>query len=172
MVTELEHILTSSYKSEMISYLKSHPENFEEAIRLAISDKQPYSWWAAWLLWSCMENNDQRIKRYIKKIINTLTTHNDNQRRELFIILQKMELNDEDDGKLFDVCVDVWKKNNKKASVRYNAFKLCVKIAKNHPDLFNDILFLTQQHYIDSLSVGVQKSILKMIGECKQLSTK
>jgi hypothetical protein len=36
----------------LISYLSAHPEYFEEAITLAISDKQPYSWRAAWLLWS------------------------------------------------------------------------------------------------------------------------
>ncbi len=169
METPLEHILTNSHKSEMICYLKSHTEYFEEAIRLAISDKQPYSWRAAWLLWSCMENNDRRIKGYIKKIINTITTHNDNQLRELFIILQKMELNDREEGILFNVCVEVWKKISKKPSVRFNAFKLIVKIAKKHPDLFNEAVFLTQNQYMDSLSVGVQKSIHKMIEEHKQL---
>ena len=162
METALEYILTNSHKSEMISYLKSHPENFEEAIRLAISDKPPYSWRAAWLLWSCMENNDKRIKGYIKKIINTLEKSNDNQKRELFIILQHLELNEKVEGRLFNICAEIWKKNNKKPSVRYNAFKLIVKIAKKHPDLFNEIAFLTQPHYMDSLSAGVQKSIFKM----------
>ena len=65
--TKLEHILTNSYKADMISYMKSHPEDFEEAIKLAITDKQPYSWRAAWLLWSCMDKNDQRINKYIEK---------------------------------------------------------------------------------------------------------
>lgn len=61
--TKLEHILTNSYKADMISYLKSHPEDFDEAIKLAIADKQPYSWRAAWLLWSCM-------KKMTKEFIN------------------------------------------------------------------------------------------------------
>jgi len=39
METNLEYILTNSYKSEMISYLKSHPEDYEETVKLAISDK-------------------------------------------------------------------------------------------------------------------------------------
>ena len=163
METALEHILTNSYKADMISYLESHPEDFEEAIRLAISDKQPYSWRAAWLLWSCMDKNDQRIKKYIKDIINTLTTRNDDQQRELFIILQQMELDEEDEGVLFNICVDVWEKINKKPSVRYNAFKLIVKIAKNHPDLSHEVIFLTQNQYMDSLSDTVKKSISKMI---------
>jgi len=39
METALEHFLTSSYKADMISYMDTHPEDFEEAIKLAISNK-------------------------------------------------------------------------------------------------------------------------------------
>lgn len=40
MGTALEHIITNFYKADMISYLESHPEDFEEVIRLAMTDKQ------------------------------------------------------------------------------------------------------------------------------------
>ncbi|MGD8782075.1 MAG: hypothetical protein PVH88_24315 [Ignavibacteria bacterium] len=165
--TKLEHILTNSYKADMISYIKSHPEDFEEAIKLAITDKQPYSWRAAWLLWSCMDKNDQRIKKYVEKIINTLSTKSDDQLRELLIILQRMELKDEHEGKLFDICVNIWEKIGKQPSVRYNAFKLMVKIIKRHPDLSKEIGFLTESQYTDSLSDTVKKSISKMISGLK-----
>ena len=77
-----------------------------------------------------MDKNDQRIEVYLKKIIDTLPTKNDDQLRELFLILQRMELNDDYEGELFNICVDAWEKIGKKPSVRYNAFKLIVKIAK------------------------------------------
>jgi len=165
METALEHILTSSYKAEMISYMNAHPEDFEEAINLAISNKQPYSWRAAWLLWSCMEENDQRIQGYIRNIINTLTTKNDDHQRELLKILLQMELNEEYEGFLFNVCVTVWEKINKKPSVRLTAFKIIVKIAKKYPDLSHEIIFLTQNQYLDSLSPTVKRSISRMIKE-------
>jgi len=165
METALEHILTSSYKAEMISYMNAHPEDFEEAINLAISNKQPYSWRAAWLLWSCMEENDQRIQGYIRNIINTLTTKNDDHQRELLKILLQMELNEEYEGFLFNVCVTVWEKINKKPSVRLTAFKVIVKIAKKYPDLSHEIIFLTQNQYLDSLSPTVKRSISRMIKE-------
>jgi len=168
METKLEHILTNSYKIEMISYLKAHPEDFDEAIQLAISDKQPYSWRAAWLLWSCMENNDQRIKRYTGKIIDTLAAKSDDQLRELLIILQRMELDDEYKGKLFDISVNIWEKTGKKPSVRYNAFKTIIKIAKKHPDLFKEIRCLTESQYMDSLSDNVKKSVFKMMATLTQ----
>ena len=161
--TKLEHILTNSYKADMISYMKSHPEDFEEAIELAIKDKQPYSWRAAWLLWSCMDKNDQRINKYVEKIIDTLPTKSDDQLRELLIILQRMELKDHYEGKLFDICVNIWENIGKQPSVRYNAFKLMIRIIKRHPDLSKEVVFLTESQYTDSLSDTVKKSISKMI---------
>src|SRR5215204_2852201 len=116
----------------MISYLKSHPEDFEEAIKLAISDKQPYSWRAAWLLWSCMDKNDKRVRKYIKNIIAAIPTKKDNQQRELLMILLRMELNENSEGQLFDICMKIWEKVEKNPSLRYNAFKLLVSISKNH----------------------------------------
>jgi hypothetical protein len=165
METALEHILTTSYKADLIAYMAVHPEDFEEVIRLAVSDKQPYAWRAAWLLWSCMEENDQRIQGYIKNIIETLSSTNDNLQRELLIILQHLELNEEDEGILFEVCVTIWEKINKKPSIRINAFKMMIKIARKYPDLSHEIVFLTQDQYLDSLSVAAQKSISKLIKE-------
>jgi hypothetical protein len=163
METALEWILTNSYKAEMISYLSAHPEDFEEAIKLAIADKQPYSWRAAWLLWSCMGKNDQRIQGYVKNIIEKIADRNDDQQRELLKILQQMEINKELEGLLFNHCLTVWEKINKKPSVRFNAFKVIVKIAQKHPELAHEINFLTQDQYMDSLSPTVKKSINEMI---------
>jgi len=163
METELEWILTNSYKAGMISYLSSHPEYFEEAIKLALTDKQPYSWRAAWLLWSCIERNDPRIQGYVKNIIETISDKNDDQQRELLIILQQMEISEELEGRLFNHCVTVWGKISKKPSLRYNAFKLIINIAQKHPYLYHEIDFQTQDQYVDSLSPTVRKSISRMI---------
>ena len=165
METALEWTLTNYYKADMISYLAAHPEDFEELIKLAIADKQPYSWRAAWLLWSCMGKNDQRVQGYLKRIIDSLSTKNDDQQRELLITLHKMEISEELEGSLFNHCVTVWEKIGKKPSVRYNAFRVIVKIAKKHPELSHEIGFLVQDQYMESLSATVKKSISKMMKE-------
>jgi len=164
----LKYILTHSNKADMISYMKSHPEVFDEAIKLAIENDQPYSWRAAWLLWSCMDKNDQRIHIYIEEIINTLPTISDNQLRELLIILQKMDLNEVYEGKLFDICVNIWNKIDKQPSVRYNAFKLIIKTIKKHSDLSKELIFITESHYMDPLSDTAKKSITKMMATCEK----
>lgn len=149
----------------MISFMDDHPEHFVEAIELAVSDRQPYAWRAAWLLWSCMDDNDQRIHFYIPKIINVLTSKQDGHQRELLKILLRMELSEEQEGYLFDVCATVWEKINKKPSVRFTAFQFLVKIAKNHPDLSGEIALFTQNQYLDSLSPGVKRSVSRMVSE-------
>ena len=167
--TKLEYILTHSYKAEMISYLMSHPEDFEEAMELAISDKLPYSWRASWLLWSCMDENDKRIQRYIEKIIEVLPTKPDDQARELLIILQKMEVSESNMGQLFDICASIWSKVGKQPSVRYNAFKLMIKIVKKHPVLYNEVKLLLEPHYIDCLSTTTKKAISQMTSGLKNV---
>lgn len=165
METALEKVLTSLFKTDMISYMASHPEDFEEAIKLAVSNKQPYSWRAAWLLWSCMEENDKRIKSHIKEIIESLKTKEDGHQRELLKILMRMKLNDEQEGFLFNFCLTLWEKTTNKPSMRYTAFQFILKMAKKYPDLSNEFTFLTQNHFLDSLSPGAKKSISRLIKE-------
>lgn len=149
METALEHILTSSYKDGMIRYIAENPEDFEEAIQLAVSDKPPYSWRAAWLLWSCMEKNDARVQGSVKTIIDILPTRKDNVQRELFKILYHMELNEEYEGRLFNC--------------RLNAFQLIIKIARKYPELSHEIVLLTQEQYTNTLSPGVKHSINRLL---------
>jgi hypothetical protein len=162
METKLEHILTSTHKAGMIAYMHAHPEAYKEAVELAVSDKQPYSWRAAWLLWSCMEKNDRHIKGSINKIIKAITTREDGHQRELLKILEQMDLKEEHEGFLFDLCVSIWKKINKKPSVRFTALRFLIKIAKKHPELFHEIELLTENQYMASLSPGVKRSVARM----------
>lgn len=172
METVLEKVLMNSHKSGMILYMHDHPESFEEAVNLAVSEKQPYSWRAAWLLWSCIEDNDARVNKYIKKIVKSLKDKNDDHQRELIKILFKMELDEKDEGFLFNFCLNIWEKTAKKPSVRYTALKMIIKIAKKHPDLINEVNCLFQNNYTDSLSQGVKKSLSTMIKELNQIRRK
>ena len=149
----------------MISFMKSHPEAFDEAIQLAITDEQPYSWRAAFVLWSVIQNNDVRIQKHIKKIVKAVKEKSDGHQRELLKILLMMELDEKYEGVLFDICMNVWEQINKAPSVRVNALKLIIKIANKHPELKKEISFLAQDHYLESLSPGARHSVRKLMNE-------
>ncbi|MFO7922173.1 MAG: hypothetical protein R6U58_00595, partial [Bacteroidales bacterium] len=70
-----------------------------------------------------------------------------------------------DEGCLFDLCITIWEKIHYRPSVRWHAFNTIVGIAKRHPYLFNEINFLTEDHYLDTLSPGIKNSIDRMIRE-------
>jgi len=165
METVLENKLMNSYKDEMISFLKSHPEYFDEAIELAVSDKQPYSWRSAFLLWGCMEENDLRIQKHIKSIVNSIEDKKDGHQRELLKILSKMKINKKYEGKIFNICMNLWEQINKDPSIRITALKFIIKIAQKHPELMEEIIFLTQDHYLETLSPGVKNSVEKLMQE-------
>ena len=165
MESTLEHKLLNTYKKEMISFMNAHPEYFEEAIQLAVSNKQPYSWRAAYVLWSVIKENDKRIKKHIKKIVNAVKNKSDGHQRELLKILLMMELDEKYEGVLFDLCMDIWEQIDKSPSVRINALKMIIKIANKHLELRKEISFLTQDHYLESLSPGARHSASKLMNE-------
>ncbi|HPS12264.1 MAG TPA: hypothetical protein PLB87_03250 [Prolixibacteraceae bacterium] len=165
METPLEYLLTHSAKAEMVVWMHNHPEVFEETVGLAISDKQPYSRRAAWLLWSCTEKKDLLAKKFVNQIIDALPARTDEQQRDLLITLRQAELIEEQEATLFDFCISIWEKVGKKPSVRFNAFKMMVAITQKRPELKNEIRLLVQYPYLESLSPTARKSILKMVDQ-------
>ena len=165
MRSQLKYKLISSYKEEMVAFLKSHPEYFNEAIELAISDDQPFAWRSAFLLGSCMEDNDTRIKKYVNPIFASIKTKKDGHQRDLLRILYRMQLTDKSEGITFDICIRLWEQISKDPSVRITALKFIIKTAKQHPELLNEITVLMQDHYLESLSPGVKKSVNRMLRE-------
>ena len=61
--------------------------------------------------------------------------------------------------------MDIWEQTNKTPSVRVNALKFIIKIAKKHNELAKEIIFLTEDHYLESLSPGVKHSVSKLMKE-------
>ena len=163
MQSQLEKILVSSYKEEMIVFLKTHPECFDEAIKLALSDNQPFAWRSAFVLFDYIDENDTRIKKHINTIIKCINDKKDGHQRELLKIQYKMNLSEKQEGIVFDTCIRLWEQIGKNPSVRITAFKFILKIASKYPELLEEIKFLLNEEYLETLSPGVKHSIRKMI---------
>ena len=165
MESILEKKLMTSYKDELISFMKANQEYFDEAIKLAISEKQPYSWRAAFLLWGCMDENDTRIRKHILSIVKSIPDKKDGHQRELLKILSKMEIDEKYEARLFDLCMNLWEDINKKPSVRVTALKFIIKIAQKHPELLHEVVFLLQDQYLETLSPGIKESVERMMDQ-------
>ncbi len=165
MSDTLRSVLIRRRKSEMVKFMSNHPGSFDQAIKLALENEENLSWRAAWLVAGIMEKNDPRVKSFIQKIINVLPERDDGHQRELLKILLKMELDEDFESLLFDISVTLWEQVRKQSSVRYYAFQGMMKVVEKYPELKNEVLSLTQPHFVNALSPGVRKSVLKNISE-------
>ena len=168
MSASLELVLARYQKAEMLEYMASHPEDFEKAVQIAISDEVHACWRAAWIVTNIMEDNDERIRPYIDELVSAIDGKEAGHQRELMKILLRMELSEDQESYLFDHSVTLWESVKLTPSVRYIAFRIMVKVAEHYPELKHEILVLTQPQYINSLSPGIQNSIRKMIRELEE----
>ncbi len=78
-----------------------------------------------------------------------------------------MELDEDFESLLFDISVTLWEQVRKQSSVRYYAFQGMMKVVEKYPELKNEIISLTQPHFVNALSPGVRKSVYRNINELK-----
>jgi len=74
-----------------------------------------------------------------------------------------MDLNEQQEGVVFDLCMNMWETIQKAPSVRHTAFKMIVRITEKYPDLKKEIAFITRNHYLETLSPGIRRSVEKMV---------
>ncbi len=159
MSTSLEEILINAYAREMEAYLKAHPQDIPEAIELAVGDRERYSWRAAWLLGNCMEKNDKRVRGSLDRLIAAMPGKPDGHWRELMKIVAQMQLNDEQEGRLFDMAMQQWQDPEKQASVRWKAFQFIASMVHKYPELATEVKLVLRPDLIDPLSPGVRRSV-------------
>ncbi|MDQ8205386.1 hypothetical protein [Pelagicoccus sp. SDUM812003] len=159
MSTALEDILVNAYSIEMEAYLKAHPEDFPEAIELALGDRERYSWRAAWLMGNCMEVDDERVRGSVDRIVAAMPGKPDGHWRELMKIVSKMRLNDEQEGRLFEMAMQQWQDPEKQSSVRWKAFQFIAAMVDKYPELAAEVRLVLRPELIDQLSPGVRRSV-------------
>jgi hypothetical protein len=148
----------------MVLFLRKNPELFVETVKISLGDESPQSWRAAWLIGHYMKNNDAVLRPYINSILSGIIAKEDGHQREFLKILNRMELTDDQEGRLFDVCLTIWEEIHKSPSVRGTAFQTILNIVKKYPELKNEIVHLTQSQYTETLSPGIKHSFYKLIG--------
>ena len=160
----LDNILSNRLdKDFLIQLFQEQKEVHAAGIQVALSNKQPQAWRATWILTHCTAKNDPRIIPYISDFIEKIPKQKDGHQREIIKILDKMKLNDEQEGKLFDFCMSIWENLAKASAVRYLAFKFIHKTCQKYPELNGEMTFISQDQYLETLSPGIQKIVKRMM---------
>lgn len=159
MNSPLEHILVTGRKADMVAYIENNPGSFEEALELAVTDRQPVCWRATWIIKNCMKKNDIRVQPYVGDFVNILANKNEGHQRELLKVLLKMELEDEYISFLYEFCVRAWKEPKNQSSLRHTSIGFILKYAKKNPDFAIGVSELADDIYLNSLSQGIRRSV-------------
>ncbi|ANW95196.1 hypothetical protein AXE80_02365 [Wenyingzhuangia fucanilytica] len=160
----LDNILSTRLdKDFLIQLFQEQTEVHSAAIQVALSQKQPQAWRATWILSHCTYKNDARILPYTSDFIKILPKQKDGHQREILKILDKITLDDDQEGILFDLCMSIWENLNKAPAVRYLAFKFIHKTCQKYPELNGELTFISQNQYLETLSPGIQKIIKRII---------
>ncbi len=160
-----EKLLGRFRKDDMVALVNSSTECFDETLDLATQNIELVSWRAAWVLFHSMKRNDQRFFPFIHQMIMAIPGKNDGHQREILRIIEQLEVPEEHEGVLFDLCMTIWEQTGRIPSLRLFAFRTICRIASKYPELKSELSFITQSHYTDSLSPGIRRAVQSMAGE-------
>ncbi len=146
-------------KEELLAFVGKNPDCFLPLVQLSLLFT-PEAWRASWLIGHSMHTNDERIQPYLNNKIDILLHSKEGHQRQTIIILLKMCLNESQEGKLFDHCLNIWENIKIIPSTRLTAMKLVLKTVEKFPELKNEVKLWTQEMYLEYLSSGIKNSFL------------
>lgn len=149
-------------KTEMVAVVNSEPAAFAHILSWALEAPPPLGWRAAWVLFHAMDKADKRLQPHVPALTAAIAGKADGHQRELLRILEGLEFAEEDEGQVFDACMNIWEQVGKIPSVRIFAFRILHRIASRYPELLAELTFLTQSQYTDTLSPGIRNSLERL----------
>ena len=131
----------------------------DQLIHALRNDKD--SWIHAWQINHVKKTELIKIQEQVDKIISAIDGKNDGHQRELLKVLLKLNLTDDQLSLLWDICLRIWLDIQKQSSVRISAYKILVNTAKKFKPLSDELVRLTEEKHITSLSNGIRNSTYK-----------
>ena len=131
----------------------------DQLIHALRNDKD--SWIHAWQINHVKKTELIKIQEQVDKIISAIDGKNDGHQRELLKVLLKLNLTDDQLSLLWDICLRIWLDIQKQSSVRISAYKILVNTAKKYKPLSDELIRLTEDKHVSSLSNGIKNSTYK-----------
>jgi len=154
-----------STKKPLLDRLRNDPTEVRKAVELALSDKHPQGWRAAWILKDIIKDEDPRLAPHLSRIIKVLADRQDGHQRELIHLVDKFTLSDDQEGMLFNVCLDIWSSIRKSPSVRILAFKQIAGIIRKYPELLHELEHVLDDEYAETLSPAIKRIFVRLRNE-------
>ena len=148
-------------KDSVLEKIRSDKKNIHLLLEWSQLTEHPIGWRSSWLLRQSVQKNDSTLKPYIGAVLKKFTSFNESQKREWLKLLSNQTMSENEEGILFDISVSEWKKVNNHPALRSSAFNIMFRILQTYPELRVELSHLMTSDYVDSLSPGIKRIILK-----------
>jgi hypothetical protein len=118
-----------------------------------------YAWRAAWVIHHFSNKHPQQIQKYADKYIEILPKiERDGHIREIISTLINLELTEEQESELFDICYEFIQSNKRQSSVRGISFRFMMRLAERYPELKEEIRIIFE-NIKDYISPGIRNGM-------------
>ncbi|SDB93808.1 hypothetical protein [Williamwhitmania taraxaci] len=147
-IQDVESNLQVSSKKAVISVAQAVEANIllaEELFELAISNRQPLAWRAAWTFSYLADCNSPIFERYIPRIINALLHISHHGQRGCFYrMLSHSKFKAEEYSELLDFSIDILLKPTIRASHKFYCLDVLEKFAVQIPELRGELIMVVE----------------------------
>ena len=150
---------------KIVRYIGGDPVRFAELMGHFLGDTYRLSQRAAWAVSYCAEYHNELVKPYFGKLVEQLEREDVHVavRRNVARLLQFIEIPNHIEGRVFDACYNLLDDANQPVAVRVFALSVAAKIAKNEPDLLDE-LRLVATKYPSLMTAGFRSRTRRLLG--------
>lgn len=128
------------------NYIGNDPELFKQLMNLVFEGKTPLPLRAAWVVSAVTDKYPKLFNPYLKQVIDRIKTfEHPGIRRNLLRYLSGIELPEEYQGKLFDVCYQYLLSRHEPSAIKVHAMQILANTANYQPDLKHELKLIFEE---------------------------
>lgn len=164
----LTHFPSGAEKDLFIAEVGHSEEKFATLLDLALFEKDPLAWRAAWILDGSDEKHPGLAFRFRSKIIRNLPPlESKGSLRSLLRLLCRYEIHEEDQGLLIDLCFGYMVSELYPVAVKVHAMQIIYKHALLYPELKQELITVIEDQ-VDNNTVGFKSRGMRIIRQLEK----
>lgn len=154
----------------IVEAIKQKPSKLKELMELFFDKEMRVCQRAAWPLGMIGSKNPELLIPYLPQLIENLKKpHHDAVIRNTFRIWEEMDIPEDYEGQVYDICFEKFTDVKQAIAIRVFAMTVCANIALKYPELIDEIKPVIEEYYPHG-SAGFQSRSKKILKKFQKLT--
>lgn len=161
----LLEVHSKAQATKIANYVGDDPKRFAELMKEMLGPVYRLSQRAAWPVSYCIESHPKLIAPYWSKLVGQLEREDAHVavRRNVARLLQFVDIPKRYEGRIFDACYNLFANPAEPVAVRVFSMTVAAKIAKDQPELLEELRAVARQHP-DVSTAGMRSRSRRVLG--------